>query len=765
MQIMGKQTKASPTHRQTAAAPAIPPTLLYRWLTAPWTRRPLSYALVCSLVLTGLIFAASLTSNSTANAKSAVPDNLGAINFQALKPTKDQVRTSVNILDQLTYQHYRELEINDQLSSFMLDRYITDLDPSKIYFLANDVHEFEQFRLVLDDALKSGNLKPGFTIYNRYQSRVIERLTYVIRFIETEFDTLDFSKKEEIEIDREHASWPARPLEMNELWRKRVKGTALSLLLAEKPLNEIKTLLLKRYRNKLNRALQNKSEDAFQAYINSLTQTFDPHTQYFSPRNSENFNINMSLSLEGIGAVLQTEDEYTKVVRLVPAGPADKSGQLHPADRIVGVAQAGKEMVDVVGWRIDEVVQLIRGPKGTVVKLEIIGSESESNHDTKVIEILRDKVKLEEQAAQKELLKITHGQRTLNVGVIDIPTFYIDFKAQHNRDPNYRSTTRDVSRLIRELQRESMDGLIIDLRNNGGGSLQEANTLLGLFIKAGPTVQVRDDRGRVEMIQDDNLSILYKGPLVVLVNRLSASASEIFAGAIQDYQRGLVIGSQTFGKGTVQALRNLNRGQLKITQAKFYRISGESNQHQGIIPDILYPSFYDESEIGESTLENALPWDRIRAARFTPYQQIQPIIPALKVRHESRIQHDPDFQHLVAQIGLSQELKKKTMLSLNQGTRVEERKEREAQRLALENTRRKAKGLALLDKLDDDSLKGLSGSGKSSSTKSQDANKDRGKDKEDGQSKDELPDALLNETANIVADMVVLSKKKSLAAH
>lgn len=712
-------------------------------LCKPFLIRPLALVTSCLLMQ-------FMMSHSSAYAKSIIPDNIEQIEFQPLQPTKQQVRTSVSVLDKLSYQHFRKIKIDNKLSSMMLDGYIKDLDPSKMYFLASDIKEFEQYRFELDNALKTGNLKPGFTIFNRYQSRLIERFTFLIAYIEAEFDAINFNKKESLETDREHAPWAKRPLELDEIWRKRLKAAALSLLLTDKPKKEIKALLIKRYRSKLNRVLQNKSADAFHAYINSLTQVFDPHTQYFSPRNSENFNINMSLSLEGIGAVLQNEDEYTKVVRLVPAGPADKSGLLLPADKIVGVAQGDKEIIDVVGWRIDEVVELIRGRKGTEVRLEIISSKnSDSSMDTQTISIIRDKVKLEEQAAQQQIIEIKREDGIHKIGSIDIPAFYLDFKAVSERDPNYRSTTRDVSKLIKELKKERIEGLIIDLRDNGGGSLQEATTLLGLFVKTGPTVQIKDDKGRIELMDDRDPLLLYRGPLIVLVNRLSASASEIFAGAIQDYERGLIVGSQTFGKGTIQALRSLNKGQLKITQAKFYRISGESNQHQGIIPDIKFPSFYDQSEIGESAFDNALPWNRIRPVRYSKVQNLQRYVPTLSRQHQIRIQKDPDFEHLLSQIELSQSLKEKTNISLNKDERVKERKDREALRLSLENKRRIAKGetpLKNLEELDNDASKALT------------SNLEK-------QKQEKEPDPLLQESAHLLADLINLTKNRSTQTH
>ncbi|KZZ50785.1 peptidase S41, partial [Thalassolituus sp. HI0120] len=495
---------------------------------------------------------------------------------------------------------------------------------------------------------------------------------------------------------------------------------------------------------------------------------------------TENFNINMSLSLQGIGAVLQTEDEHTKVVRLVPAGPADKAGNLEPADKIVGVGQnADGEMVDVIGWRLDEVVDLIRGTKGTTVRLEILPA-SGNGSESKVVSIIRDEVKLEEQSAQKDIIELQDGNSenptVRKVGVIDIPTFYIDFQGRMENKPDYRSTTRDVAKLIQELKVEGVEGLIIDLRNNGGGSLEEAIHLTGLFIPTGPVVQVRSIRGHVEVLKDQDPEVLYDGPITVLVNRLSASASEIFAGAIQDYGRGIVVGGQTFGKGTVQSLRRLHHGQLKITQAKFYRVSGDSTQHQGVIPDILFPSLFDKDKIGESALDEALAWDTIRPAEHKKSGEVNRLVPSLRNKHHQRIADNPDFQFMRSQKALITELRDKTQVSLNEKVRKEERQANDDRRLALENTRRKAKGLELLDSLEDDEEKESSQSGKDKKSTDQADNKQNGdtdtKDEAtakdgsetDDEKKDEEEDAILVEAGQILLDYIQLSSPNQKAA-
>ena len=609
-----------------------------------------------------------------------------------LQPTRKQQHASLDVVTLLKQLHYNKVNMNDHMSDRVFNRYLKVLDPNRSYFLESDIEDFSKFRYQLDEALQTGNLAPAFLIFNRYQERLVSRLDKVITQLEKGVDQFDFTKDEEYLLDRSEADWAKNDSEMEELWRKRLKHLALQLKLREKKPEDIQSTLVKRFKTMLNRTLQANNEDAFQIYINAFTHVYDPHTTYFTPRESENFDINMSLQLQGIGAVLQSEDEYTKVVRLVTGGPAAKAKQLKPADRIVGVGQEGEDIVDVVGWRLDEVVDRIRGKKGTTVRLEVIPATAENDSITKVISIKRDTVKLEDRAAQSTILEVPGEKGTEKFGVIHIPAFYHDFQGMQNGDPNYRSSTRDMKRLITELKKENIDGLIIDLRNNGGGSLQEAQKSVGLFIPTGPVVQVKSYKG-VDPIADMDPKVFYDGPLAVVVNRLSASASEIFAGAIQDYDRGIVVGERTFGKGTVQSLQPLDHGKLKITLAKFYRISGESNQHQGIVPDISFPSLIDFTEIGESALDNALPADSIRPAPYQAWDNIDPFLNFLQAAHTKRSADDPDFVYVKEQIKSREEIKQKLTVSLNEKTRLKEIEEAEQRRLDAENRKRSAKGM------------------------------------------------------------------------
>lgn len=661
----------------------------------------------------------------------------------AIDHTETQRQTIVELIEQLEERHYARLVYDDELSSRHLDNYIKSLDPGKMFFTREDLSSFETFRLAMDDDLHAGQLDAGFTIFNRFQEKLEARLQAVLDDLPERVGSMDFSLDETYPLDAEKLDWAGSEAELDERWRLHLKNQVLSLRLAEKPEEEIPATLEKRYRNQLKRVQQYNSQDVFQVYANALTELYDPHTNYLSPRRSENFNINMSLSLEGIGAVLQLEDEYTRVARLVPAGPADKQGDLRPSDRIVAVAQGEDgEFEDVIGWRLDEVVDLIRGPKGSTVRLQVIpaGATADVRRD---ITIVRNQVKLEEQSAQKEILEIPGADgETLKIGVIDIPAFYIDFEAMRRGDDDYRSTTRDVRRLLDELQAENIDGLIVDLRHNGGGSLQEANELTGLFIEYGPTVQIRHASRRVWRDGKRLRSPYYDGPMAVIINRLSASASEIFAGAIQDYERGVIVGDRSFGKGTVQTMVPLTEGQLKLTESKFYRISGESTQHRGVEPDIVFPSLFDPEEIGESALDNALPWDQINPVRHRRYGDISSMAPRLRELFQQRSSDNPDLAYLQEQVALAEETRDLEALPLNQQARIALRDQQEERALAIENRLRKARGEPLLSALEEEF-----------DEENPEDSSDRNADDDDE------PDVLLTETGNILADVLLMQRQ------
>jgi len=649
------------------------------------------------MLFVALVLAALLPRNLAASALVATDF------FSPLAPEEEHPQTARAIASRLPRDHYRRSALDDSLSSAVYDRFLADLDPTRSYFLAHEVQELGAYRYALDEALGSGELKPAFEIFNLYQQRVAERLVALVERLEGGLEAVDFSVEEVLASGRGDAPWPATEVEMEDLWRRRLKSDVLNLKLAGKPLEDIAGVLLKRYRRQLKRVSQMNSEDVFQAFMNALARTYDPHTRYLSPRGTENFNIRMSLSLEGIGALLRADGEFTRVVSLVPAGPAEKSGLLKPSDRIVGVGQGiSGEIVDVVGWRLDDVVDLIRGPKETTVRLEIIPANADDDSQTRAIQIVRNTVKLEEQAARKEVVELERDGRTYRVGVLDIPTFYLDFRALRRGDSDYRSTTRDVRRLLQELETEGVDGVIVDLRDNSGGSLQEVHSLTGLFVREGPIVQVRRASGQVDVLTDPDGGIAYPGPLAVLVNRLSASASEIFSGAIQDYERGVIIGERTFGKGTVQTVVRLeNDGQLNATMAKFYRITGESVQHRGVIPDIPYPSMHDTSRVGESALPRALPWNRIQPVSFRRYSNLAGLVPVLLQSYTNRVEENPDYRYHMARVDRARTTTRREAVSLQEATRRQEREDAREWRLDLENKRRVAKQLPPIEKLSD----------------------------------------------------------------
>ncbi len=615
-----------------------------------------------------------------------------------LEPTELQSKVCMVVTGILEKYHYRHINVNDSLSSVIFDNYLQALDNNKLYFVSSDIKSLEKYRYVLDDDFISGNLEPAFDIYNLYEDRFLTRNAYALQLINK---TFDFNKIESMNVDRDKAPWASSQQELDDLWRKTIKSQYLSLKLAGKTDEEIRKTLRDRYEKLASSNSQIKSDDVFQMYMNVFTEAFDPHTNYFLPITSDNFMIGMSQSLQGIGARLQTDNEYTKVVEIIPGGPAFKSKLLFANDRIVGVAQ-GKDgpWVDVIGWRIDDVVQLIRGPKGTTVRLQILKAGSPPTATPTEITLVRDKVKIEEEAPKKEVITITRDDKPYRIGVITVPSFYLDFEGAQQGDPNYKSTTRDVKKLLAELKQDKVDGIIMDLRNNGGGSLAEAINLTGLFIPDGPVVQIRESNGKIDVQKDEDKDLYYDGPLGVLINRFSASASEIFTGAIQDYKRGVIIGEQSYGKGTVQNLLDLSRfistpdstekpGELKMTLAKFYRITGSSTQLRGVTPDISLPSAFSAAEYGEESEPSAMPWDQIQPTKFQPMNYVDSdLLSDLVKKHNYRMRNDSDLVDLSREIQAIKVFSDKKDISLNYNQRKAEQEEESK----LQDTRLKLSG-------------------------------------------------------------------------
>lgn len=611
----------------------------------------------------------------------------------------EQSRQCIAIVNALERDNVTGKKLDGNMSVLVFDRYIKSLDPARHLLTQADLNDFQPLKQLMYKYLKRGNLGPAFEIFNLYQSRSEQRFAYILKLARSWQTQLDFAKNETLVIDYEHKPFIPDISGLEPLWKKELKNHIINLKINKTSDEEISETLEKIYSNRLAQLSQTQSRDVFHIFMNAVTMSFDPHSQYFAPRVSEDFDIHMKLSLEGIGAVLENEYEYTKVVRLIPKGPADKSQKLAPGDKIIGVGQGQDgEIKDTIGQRIDDVVKLIRGPKGTFVRLKIIPARKSSV--TATISIKRDEVKLEEQSAQKKVVDVTSNGRTYKLGIIEIPNFYIDFDAFHRGDPDYKSTTGDVIKLLKELKTENIDGLIVDLRDNGGGALKEANDLTGLFLKYGPTVQVKT-KFRVSRIYDEDPKILYTGPLVVLINRMSASASEIFAGAIKDYHRGIIVGTESFGKGTVQELKPLGDGRLKMTSAKFYRISGKSTQHKGVEPDIWFPQIYRIKDTGESALEGALLWDHIDATRYSAYRSLQPMIKPLDDAYKKRAEKSFGIKYLTQRIQLAESLSEQKTLSLNLTERLKTNTAFNKEELALENDYRKQKGEKPLTTLDD----------------------------------------------------------------
>jgi carboxyl-terminal processing protease len=675
----------------------------------PWANRSrwiTGIAVCASAVGLAALLGAAMTPSPAVPAATAV-----------LAPTEQENYVARRVADIVAREHYRRAPLDDHLSSLILDRYLDAIDGGRSYFFASDIAEFERYRYELDDAIKAGDVEPAFVIFRRYQQRSRERMAYAIELLNKK---PDFDVDESFNFDREKEPWPANTAEMNELWRKRVKNDELSLVIAGKQWTEAADVLRKRYEHVAKRMDQSKPEDVFEAFMNAFVLSLDPHSNYFSARNSEEYNIQMSLSYEGIGASLQLTDDYVTVIDVIAGGPAATSGKLAANDRItaVGEGKAG-ELTDVIGWRLDDVVQKIRGPGGTLVRLQLLPAGAAPGSPQKVVEFTRNRVSLEAQAAHKAMRVLQRNGHDVKVGIITVPSFYQDYDASRAGAKDYRSTTRDVQRLITELRKDGSDVLIMDLRANGGGYLPEAESLTGLFIDRGPVVQLRDTTGRIEVDDDPDPAVFYSGPMIVLVDRFSASASEIFAGAIQDYGRALIIGQQTYGKGTVQNAHPLNYtifgrkpelGQLNVTIGKYYRITGESTQDRGVTPDIVLPSLIDANEVGESTRDRALPWDHIEPAAFRVEGDLKATAASLEKLHAERTANSADFRYLRDDIAALEAMRRQKTLSLNIKTREAERKRLESERLDRENAWRAAhdvKPVKSAEEIKDDAAAGI----------------------------------------------------------
>ncbi|MGO4622216.1 carboxy terminal-processing peptidase [Ensifer sp. 2YAB10] len=662
-----------------------------------------------------------------------------------LEPLKQQAQAAQLSAQFLTRFSYKPVALDDALSAKIMDRFIKSLDPDRVLFLQADIDKFMSERSEIDDAIRQKDLTIPFEIFNVYGTRVVDRMSYARDLLKQDFE---FRTQESYSVLRENAPWPQSEAESNDLWRKRVKSDWLRLKLGGKTDAAIRETLAKRYTNALDRAYKYKSDDVFQSFMNAYTTSVDPHTDYFGAAASADFNIAMKLSLVGIGAVLQERDDYTTIRELVPGGPAQLSGKLSVGDRITGVGQ-GKDgaIKEVVGTRLDEVVQLIRGKKGSVVRLDILPADAGADATHRVVTLVRDKISLEKQAAQKTVLNVKVGGATRKIGVITLPAFYEDFEARRKGDKDFRSASRDVRKLLDELKREKVESVLIDVRNNGGGSLDEAIDLTGLFIGKGPVVQQRDSDGKVEVRSADFPAPVWKGPVGVLINRGSASASEIFAAAIQDYGRGVIIGEPSFGKGTVQTVVNLDEvvrnskpefGELKVTIAQFFRVDGGTTQLRGVTPDISLPGLSDPTSFGETSFDNALPWAQIKPAKYAHADAVSTLLPKLQSRHDARVESDPDFQRLLKDIAEVKAQREKGEVSLNE---AERRKE-----LTARENRRKARAQAG-DGDDADSDDGLNANERSLSADIAIEN-----------ARKNAKDVLLNEAAAILADEAVCRK-------
>jgi carboxyl-terminal processing protease len=656
-----------------------------------------------------------------------------------LKPTVTQEKVEAYVTKIFSGYHYRKFNLNDSLSSKMYDNYLNEIDGAKLYFLASDVQYFEKYRNQLDESLNNGDLTAAYDMYNTFRKRYRERSAYIDKLLAK--PSFDFTVDESFNTDRKKIAWAKNSEELNEIWRKLLKNEALELRLTGKADSTAITLLRDRYKNRERNLGRFRSEQVFQMYMNAFCEVLDPHTRYFSPTDSDRFKQDMYQALEGIGAILREDGNYIKVVEVVPGGPAFKDKRLKKDDRIIGVAQGDDgKYDDIVGWYVDDAVKKIKGAKGTVVRLQVLAADALPNDPPKEIRIVREKVNLQTSRAKKEIVTVSQNKHDYKIGVINIPSFYRDFEGAGKRDKDFASTTRDVQKLIDSLKAENVEGIVIDLRNNGGGSLTEAISLTGLFISKGPVVQVREQTGETEVQTDADPAVVYDGPMAVLINRFSASASEIFAAAIQDYKRGIVLGEQTYGKGTVQTMVDLNQwikdsdklGQINITVAKFYRINGSSTQLKGVSPDIEFPSAFSAAEYGESSQPTALPWDQIATARYDLTKALnEKQVAKLKEKYQQRLKSEAELKTFVEELELYRKARENTLVSLQEAKRKKEREEAEKKSAALKS----------LETEEDE---------EETTTASKPANKKK-------------KDIYMNETGRILADYIALIKSPSMA--
>jgi carboxyl-terminal processing protease len=673
-----------------------------------------------------------------------------------LTPTTTEAQAAQLSARFLTRFHYDAQPLDDAMSARIYKAYFKLIDSEKVFFTQVDMDKFEPLKTKLDDAIWNQDLSAPYSIFNLYVQRAVERMTYARGLLKKGFD---FTTNENYTFDRKDATWPKDQAELDDLWRKRTMNDWLRLKLAGQSDDEIRKTLDKRYAGYIDRVKQLDGEDAFSTFMTAYAETTDPHTDYLSPRAAENFDIEMKLSLEGIGAVLQARDDYTQIRELVPAGPANQSGKVHVGDRVLGIGEGETgPIVDVIGWRLDDVVKRIRGKKDTTVRLEILPADAGLDGKHEIITLVRKKVSIEEQAAKKKIVDIKDGDVTRKIGVIELPTFYSDFGARSEGDKDYKSATRDVAKLLGELKTAGVQGVVVDLRNNGGGSLAEANSLTGLFIDKGPVVQVRDAKGKIEVDGDDDPGMAWSGPLAVLVNRGTASASEIFSAAIQDYHRGLIVGEPTFGKGTVQNLIDLDHfsngdsekpqyGELKMTIAEFFRINGGSTQLKGVTPDIEFPKNGDAKDFGESTYDNALPWTQIAPAGYKPVADMSAYLQPLQQMHDARVAKSPAWNLMLDELNQYKMMRDKTSVSLNLAARETERKQLDAMQASF-RARHKAIDGSDASLSDDRSLDdGLDANERSLKTEL--------KEESDAKKAKDVP---LNETAHILYDAVGMIK-------